>query len=114
MAPSFNETNIVQGRRNLVRSDAQDGELGVRRMFGTGFSRDGGKTWDRWRFAGVRNARSADPPLRGILLPWGPKVDRWQPGHDHEDAKLIQYVVHQRRQRTELETRPPVRSGYSG
>jgi len=55
VAPSFNETNIVQAADGtLFTLMRQDGELGVRRMFGTSFSRDGGKTWDRWRWAGVQ------------------------------------------------------------
>ena len=55
VAPSFNETNIAQAADGtLFTLMRQDGELGVRRMFGTSFSQDGGKTWARWRWAGVQ------------------------------------------------------------
>ncbi len=55
VASVFNETNIVQAADGTLFSlMRQDGELGVRRMFGASFSRDGGKTWGQWRWAGVQ------------------------------------------------------------
>jgi len=52
---AFNETNIVQAANGTFFSlMRQDGELGPRRMFGTSFSSDGGKSWSQWRWSGVQ------------------------------------------------------------
>ena len=52
---AFNETNVVQAANGTLFSlMRQDGELGLRRMFGTSFSSDGGKSWSQWRWSGVQ------------------------------------------------------------
>lgn len=52
---AFNETNVVQASDgSLFSIMRQDGELGLRRMFGTCFSSDGGKNWSAWRWSGVQ------------------------------------------------------------
>jgi hypothetical protein len=52
---AFNETNVVQAANGTLFSlMRQDGELGLRRMFGTSFSNDGGKSWSPWRWSGVQ------------------------------------------------------------
>ncbi|MCI0624024.1 MAG: glycoside hydrolase [Acidobacteria bacterium] len=54
-AAAFNETNVVQAANGTLFSlMRQDGELGLRRMFGTSFSSDGGKSWSQWRWSGVQ------------------------------------------------------------
>jgi hypothetical protein len=52
----FNETSIVEAADGTLFSIMrQDGNMGgPRRMFGTSFSRDGGKTWGAWRWANVQ------------------------------------------------------------
>jgi len=63
----FNETSIVEAADGtLFALMRQDGELGLRRMFGTSFSHDGGKTWGAWRWANVQGKM---PDL--LVLPAG-------------------------------------------
>ncbi len=65
--PFHSETNIVRAQDGtLFAILRQGGELGPRRMFGTCFSHDGGRTWSQWRLTDVRGKM---PDL--LVLPSG-------------------------------------------
>ena len=65
--PFDKEINLVEAADGtLFTIMRQNGELGSRRIFGTTFSRDAGKTWSKWRLTTVRGKM---PDLR--VLPSG-------------------------------------------
>lgn len=53
--PFHSETNVVEAADGTMFSILRHGgEFGLRRVFGTNFSTDGGRTWDAWRLTGVQ------------------------------------------------------------